>query len=227
MTTTKIPCGFPECDFSAEHASETVALAIFNSHQESHKVVASSSAKPPSIGRPNMKQDVSEEEWDAFVLKWKRFKRYHNFPAGQVADQLLSCCESDLETLLLKENPDVIDAGETALLEAMKAMAVDKVAVSVRRSKLFSLKQDHGQAFREFYANVKAQANTCAFSVKCGNQCCLAKNPPAPPVDYTSQVVKDILICGAADNDIRRDILELDKLDEKTKEIKDSFSYAI
>ena len=215
-TTTKIPCGFPECDFSAEHASETVALSIFDSHKESHKVVASSSAKPPGIGRPNMKQDVTEEEWDAFVLKWRRFKRYHNFPVGQVADQLLSCCESDLETLLLKENPDVIDAGETALLAAMKAMAVDKVAVSVRRLKLFSLKQDHGQVFREFYANVKAQANTCAFSVKCGQQCCLAKNPPAPPVDYTSQVVKDILICGAADNDIRRDILELDKLDEKT-----------
>ena len=28
--------------------------------------------------------------------------------------------------------------------------------------------------------------------------------------------MKDILICGAANNDIRRDILELDKLDEKT-----------
>ena len=110
-TTTKIPCGFPECDFSAEHASETVALSIFDSHKESHKVVASSSAKSPGIGRPNMKQDVTEEEWDAFVLKWRRFKRYHNFPVGQVADQLLSCCESDLETLLLKENPDVIDAG--------------------------------------------------------------------------------------------------------------------
>ena len=61
-TTTKIPCGFPECDFSAEHTSETVALSIFDSHKESHKVVASSSAKSPGIGRPNMKQDVTEKK---------------------------------------------------------------------------------------------------------------------------------------------------------------------
>ena len=40
----KIDCGFPECDYSAQHASEQVALAIFNSHVESHKVGASSSA---------------------------------------------------------------------------------------------------------------------------------------------------------------------------------------
>lgn len=86
----------------------------------------------------------------------------------------------------------------------MKKMAVIKIATSVRRTKLLSLKQDHGQSFREFYANGKAQASTCDFPVKCGQTCCTE----APAVDYTSLVVKDILVSGIADIEIRKDVLE-------------------
>ena len=161
-----------------------------------------------------VKQDITEEEWNAFHLRWKRFKRCTLIPAGQEADQLYDCCEKSLGRLLIKENPAIIEAGEAQLLEAIKAMAVVKVAVSVRRSKLFRLRQEHGQSFREFCANVKAQANTCDFSVQCPSTCC--KDLNKPNVDYTSHIVKDILICGVADNEIRKSILELDDLDNKT-----------
>ena len=95
---------------------------------------------------------------------------------------------------------------------ALKRMAVIKIATSVRRTKLLTLKQDHGQSIREFYANVKAQAATCDFTVKCTQTCCDGK----PEVDYTSLVVKDILICGLSDSDIRKDVLELPDLDSKS-----------
>ena len=44
-------------------------------------------------------------------------------------------------------------------MEAMKRMAVIKVATSIRRTKLMSMRQEPGQSIREFYANAKSQAD--------------------------------------------------------------------
>ena len=217
MALTRVECGFPECDYISENASEQVALMQFQSHMAVHQQSqvsrpATTKQKLPPIERPKLKQDINEEEWDTFTQEWKRFKRCTSIPMGQEADQLFDCCERSLGRLLLKEDPNIIDTGETALLGAMKKMAVIKVATSVRRTKLLSLKQDHGQSIREFYANVKAQAATCNFSAKCGQTCCAE----APDVDYTPHVVKDILVSGISDAEIRRDVLEWPELDTKS-----------
>ena len=98
----------------------------------------------------------------------------------------------------------------------MKKIAVIKVTTSVRRANLLSHKQDHGEPFREFYANVRSSACTCNFTVQCPHACCRDN----APIDYTSQVVKDTLISGIADAEIRKDVLGWSSLDEKTdKEI--------
>ena len=216
MVLTQIKCGFTGCNYVSESESEQLALVQFESHMAAHRQpqskVPSTKQKLPAIERPKLKQDVTEEEWDSFSQEWKRFKRCTDIPNGQEADQLFDCCEKSLGRLLLKEDPNIIDAGETGLLEAMKQMAVIKVATSIRRTKLLSLKQDHGQPIREFYANVKAQAATCNFTVKCGQTCCAA----APAVDYTPLVVKDILVSGLADSEIRKDVLEWSELDVKS-----------
>ena len=220
MAPTQIKCAFAGCTHVSESESEQIALAQFQSHLAGHQMAAHqppqarapTKQKLPPIERPKIKQDVTEEEWNSFTQEWKRFKRCTEIPTGQEADQLFDCCEKGLGRLLLKEDPDIIDAGENSLLGAMQKMAVIKIATSVRRTKLLSLKQDHGQSFREFYANVKAQASTCNFTVKCGQACCAN----APAVDYTSLVIKDILVSGIADTDIRKDVLEWSELDTKS-----------
>ena len=105
----------------------------------------------------------------------------------------------------------MIAAGEKVLLEAMQKMAVIMVATSVRRANLLSQKQDHGQTCREFYANVRSSAATCDYKVACPHECCQDK----PKIDYTPQVVKDVLIAGIADSDIRKDVLGWSELDSK------------
>ena len=217
MAMTRLQCGFTGCTYVSESESEQVALLQFQSHMASHQQtqqarVATTKQKLPPIERPKLKQDINEEEWNTFYQEWKRFRRCTDIPVGQESDQLFDCCEKSLGRLLLREDPDIIEAGEEALLDAMKKMAVIKIATSVRRTKLLSLKQDHGQNIREFYANVKAQASTCNFSVKCAQTCCAN----APNVDYTPLVVKDILISGIADPDIRKDVLEWPELDTKS-----------
>ena len=146
------------------------------------------------------------------IGEWKRYKRITNLPESEFADQLYQCCERPLARLLLKENPNIIEEGEKALTEAIKKMAVLQVAVSVRRSKLLSTKQEPGQLFREFFANVRASASTCDYSVPCPHACCRENET----IDYTSRVVKDILVAGIVDDDIRKDVLGHARLDSLT-----------
>ena len=215
MSTTRINCQFTQCDYVAEHPSEAVAIAMLTSHNNVHQQGTAQNPtkqRVPKIDRPELKQDVNDEEWQSFEAEWRRFKRCTAMSPDEVADQLFQCCESSLSKLLLKESPTIIEAGEQALMAAMKRMAVLHVATSVRRTNLLSKTQDHGQTFREFFANVRAAAATCAYNVQCTHACCATK----APVDYTSMVVKDILIAGIEDSEIRKDVLCISDIDSKT-----------
>ena len=161
-----------------------------------------------------------KEEWQEFESDWSRFKRSHDVD-DDVANQLFHCCVKPLKSLLIKENPNIIHEGEEALLNAMKQMAVLHVATSVRRANLLSTKQESGQTFRQFYANVRAAASTCGFSVRCPQTCCSLRQQngqpaPHPPVDYSPMVIKDILIAGIEDQEILKDVLGMADLDAKT-----------
>ena len=214
MTTT-IECQYTGCEYVAENNSEAIAIAMLASHNNIHSGAAPRAAtkqKVPRIDRPELKQDVSDEDWQTFEAEWRRFKRCTEMSDNEVADQLFQCCEKTLARLLLKEEPEIIESGEHALMDAMQKMAVLHVATTVRRTNLMSLRQEHGQTFREFFANVRAAAATCDYRIRCPQACCNDKNP----VDYTAMVVKDILISGIEDSDIRKDVLAMPELDSSS-----------
>ena len=153
------------------------------------------SQKLPPIPRPTVKQDISEEDCVSFISEWNNFKRCTSIPGNIAADQLYHCCEPSLARLIVREQPQIVSLGEEELLAAMKRLAVIKIATSVRRTNLLASKQSHGESAREFYANIKAAAATCNYRVKCMRECCAEE----AMVDYTSDVVKDVLIVGIAD----------------------------
>ena len=156
MALTRIECQFTDCDYVAQHTSEAVAIAMLTSHNNTHLGGSASTTKQnvPKLVRPVLKLDISDEEWQTFLAEWQRFKRLSGIPKQDVTDHLIECCEKSLSRLLLKENPHLAKNNENSLLDAMKRMAVLHVATTIRRTKLMELKQDHGQTFREFNANV-------------------------------------------------------------------------
>ena len=211
----EIPCQFPDCNFKATNDSEAVAIVMFNSHVMSHQRAApnaSSSQKLPPIQRPEIRQDVSDEDWASFLAEWEHFKRCTDIPTDRITDHLYLCCEKSLARLIIGEDPAIVSKGEDELKAAIERLAVIKVAISVRRTNLLTARQKHGEPFREFYANVKAAALTCNYVVKCSNECC----KDLPKVDYTSSVIKDVLIAGIADSEIRKDILGVTDLNAKS-----------
>ena len=95
-----------------------------------------------------------------------------------------------------KEKADkaIHDTGSLAidvLLTQVKAVAVQPVAVGILRATAHSAKQSSGERFQTFAAKA-APARACALVQNCAG------------VDYTSEVIKDILLSSIHDPDVRR-----------------------
>ena len=69
---------------------------------------ASTKQPLPKIDRPELKQDISHEDWATFESEWKRFKRCTKIDDHEVAHQLFPYTERTLKHLLLKENSIII-----------------------------------------------------------------------------------------------------------------------
>ena len=105
--------------------------------------------------------------------------------------------------------PAAVTGTEEQLLNAIKKLSVIPVALSVKRSNLLSLRQDHGENARSFFAKINGKAATCAYSIECSSPTCTNK------VDFTNVIVKDVLITGLSDDEIKRDALGWADLDKQ------------
>ena len=216
MADISINCQFPNCDYVATSRSENIAIAMLSSHSPVHVSAqggtSTSVSKAPTVDRPSLGLDISEEDWDDFENLWKQFKKVTKLKPDEEATHLFQCCSSDLKQQLLKSESGVLEKNEADLRKAMKGLAVIPVAISVRRTELLSMGQDKGEVIKSFFAKVRGKALTCRFKIKC--PVCVAPNVTV--VDYTEEVVKDVLIHGIYDADIKQEILGLPKLEDFT-----------
>lgn len=218
-----IGCPYPDCTFVTDDVDAVVAAALLTIHNNTHvnsgptTAQADTRQKAPKIDRPSVTQGSTEENWNAFLARWNMFKRGTRLTVGETIQQLFQCCDGDLGDNILRSNPDAIRGTEDELLAAIKRLAVTPVAISVRRSDLLSIKQDHGENVRSFYARINGKAATCAYLMNCPSNDCNSQ------VDFTDEIVKDVLISGLSDDDIRKDVLGWSDLDVKT--VKDTVTF--
>ena len=147
--------------------------------------------------------------WDGFCKEWGRFKVASNLTDNSNVF-LLSCCETELKENVLREDPDITDKEEAAVLTAIKKHAVIEMATSALTTELFSLCQDHSEPVRSFVARVKGKARSCKLVKKC-SAC-------EEQVDFSDRVVKVVVLNGLCDEDVKREVLGDSGLDDKSLE---------
>ena len=208
-----LKCEYETCNFEASHEDKDVMLAQYSSHQRNHEAGARASpmgrpetSRGAKAERPKISSGCSEEAWNMFLTRWKNYKRTSCIPHTIAAGELFECCEADLGDDIIKQNSELLEGGESALLEAIKKLAVIPTAICVRRSEVLQLKQEYKEGVRSWYAKIKGKADTCRYTKSCPNGC-------NGEVDYTSEVIKDVLIAGLADQDIRKEVLGWYNLD--------------
>jgi hypothetical protein len=204
-----IKCTLQNCDFKTDDVSEALAIALLTNHGLAHQntSVSAPTARGPRLERPTVNLGVSIEEWNVFEKRWEIFRNGSGIDEHSAPSQLFQCAGEDLSNSLLRANPQVASSSQGDLIAAMKSLAVIPVATGVSRTELFQLCQERDEPFRTFAARVRGKAETCSFSAKCE---CLKE------VDYTDHMIRDVLLHGIYDSDIRREVLGVTNILEKT-----------
>ena len=208
-----IACPVEGCDYetTADATDAALIVQLLKMH-ESASHGNQSSAKVEKVRRPSISAGGTHEEWVYFNTRWTDYVTATKVVGQDRVVQLLECCDETLRkdltrlaggTLLAKDMADV--------LKIMKTLAVRQENVMVSRFSLHNMTQDQDEPIRAFGARVKGQALVCDFSIKCDG--CQAQ------VDYTDEVLRDVLSRGINDTEIQLDLLGDQKQDMSLEEM--------
>ena len=215
--TTEITCPINGCDYSTGNVSEAVAIALLTTHAISHSappqpvVNVPAPVRGPKLDRPKVDVGISMEEWNMFERHWNVFKSGSGINDVSAAPQLFQCTSTTLGDALLKMDPEITNKILADVLQSMKTLAVIPVATGVVRSELLEMKQQRDEAYRAFSARVRGKAETCGYVTSSRCQCGQSNS-----VDYTEHIMRDVLVAGIYDAEIRRDILGIESILDKS-----------
>ena len=196
MLSIKFP--IPDCPYETPESSEAVTCALLAAHSTIHMPRAAVVTKGPKLDRPKVNIGVTLEEWNIFKRRWDVFVSRSGLDPDASSSQLFQCAGDELGDSLLKTDPSIVSKPTSVVMAAMKSLAVIIVATGVMRAELVRMQQERDESFRAFAARVRGKAETCAYITKCT---CLRE------VDFTDSIIRDVLIAGIADLDIRREVL--------------------
>ena len=197
-----ISCPVSGCGYRTDDVSEVLVGKLLDLHMYDHSQRAT--MKGPKLKRPGIDVGVNEEVWQAFERRWDTFRRGSNIGAQDAAVQLFECASDELSSLVLRMDHNITSKSVEEVMAKLHSLAVIPVAKGVVRTELMKLEQKDGEKFRTFAARVKGKAETCGFEMEahcsCGNSLM---------VNYATETIRDVLLAGIADQEIRREALSV------------------
>ena len=211
MSDHRVHCPVPGCDYiTAESTEAVIAAALLNAHAITHAHASTPHSQTPStktekLKRPTVVAAGTSQEWEYFLTRWDEYRKGTGLVGNDVVVQLLECCDEGLrKDLTSAAGRSLTGESEDDVLKAMKALAVRGENTMVARAALSNMRQGREETVRAFHAHIKAQANTCKYSKKC--TCGLN-------VNFTEEIIRDVLTRGIADQDIQLDLLSEQRQD--------------
>ena len=205
MAPTTHRCEFAECTAEWQTESIETFLELYKIHvRAAHDDGAetSPSAKAERARRPELSSDISDEDWDYFVARWKSYKKATKLTGDYIVIQLMECCSDSIRRDHHRTYSGLEDGrDEETVLGELKKIAVKKRNKAVNRVKLGDLKQERGEPIRRFAGRVRSLASVSEFKVKCKGANCGAD------VSYAEEVIADQVVRGTADVEIQKDVL--------------------
>ena len=203
---SSIKCPAPDCTESwpsttpAEILTRLIDLHARTAHPIAIPETAptATGAKAEKVRRPVISSSGTSEEWSYFNQRWTEYKLATRLTGPDVIYQLLECCDEALRKDLSRSFSNLTASDEKTLLNNIKSLAIRQENVMVARMQLQQMRQDRDEPARSFAARIKGQAGVCQFDIACD----CGKN-----ISYSEQMIRDSLIMGLADEDIRLDIL--------------------
>ena len=204
-----VTCPAQDCTTTfREDLPQNALLALIELHaRTAHPPPAALPATTPShkaekVRRPTIITQGTNEDWAYFHSRWTEYKAATKIQGPDIVYQLLECCDESLRKDLSRTHGTLIGETEENTLKFIKTLAVRPENVMVARVQLQSLRQDRDEPVRGFCARLRGQAGVCQFQKT--KLCACDRNVQ---IDYSDEMVRDALIKGLEDDDIRLDIL--------------------
>ncbi len=198
-----IRCPIPSCDYSTDDVDAAIVVQLLQLHQVTHnqqQALSSHLTKVEKVKRPTISASGTSEEWSYFKTRWTEYVEATGINGKDLVIQLLECCDEELRKDLTRSaGGSLTTKNEEAVLEAIQKLAVRVENIMVARVTLHDMQQDRDEPVRVFCSRLKGQADVCQFTTEC-IEC-------KKTVDYTNQIVRDCIIRGISDDDIRLDVL--------------------
>ena len=195
-------CPYPNCSFETKDVTDELAAVMIKVHAEGAHLSRTKPSKVDRVRRPVIAAAGTSEQWSYFLTRWKDYKAATNITGTEEVIQLLECCDEDLRKDLTRAAGGSLTNKPVAeILQSIKTLAVRHENIMVARVQLQDMSQDEEEPIRTFAARLKGQADVCKFAMDCPS--CSTQ------VNYTNQVVKDVLIKGISDPEIQLAILSV------------------
>jgi hypothetical protein len=161
-----------------------------------HAAPRQTGPKPTQLPRPELQDDVTEQEWNHWLVRWQRYKRscLGGMEDTQVLDQLWYCCSEKLEKTIYKQGLGN-ETCEADLLKVMQKMAVKTQNVLLNIVSFLGMGQDTDEPVKHYTARLRGQAAVCNFTLPAGTQ------------NYTDRMVQHQLVRGLCDPLIQEQVL--------------------
>ncbi len=218
LVMTTLTCPFEGCPwtynsmFGVDQSFQLVTVHIQSVHATEHPQPSSSTAKAPKLNPPSIDTGVDSETWRVFQVMWGQYCQGSQLREDLKSLQLFQCASDNLKRLLIQSNPAITNCSPEFVMNSMEKLAVIPTSRGATREELRSMVQGNDESIRTFSARVKGKAQICGFQMKSSCQC-------NTRVDYTQEVVKDVILSGIADPDIKmrvHDVLDDEEIDQKS-----------
>jgi len=120
-----IHCPVEDCQYATGDFDNAVAAALLMAHTagshsagrpERHR------PRPPKVDRPQLKDNISEETWNAFKYSWDIFVRANDVEDADQTVQLYSCCDLALKSKVTAVHHDILNQSVQELLHLLKTI---------------------------------------------------------------------------------------------------------
>ena len=200
-----IPCSHAqECDYVTDsEATISEAITLLQMHEKAkheHQISTSNPLKADKVRRPTITGGGSSEDWQYFVTRWEEYASATKLADKDKVLQLLECCDEQLRRDLTRAAGGTLSTKpENEVMEAIHKLAVREENTMVARFTLHQMVQEVDEPIRNFGARIKGQANVCKYNTECSN--C------DHSIDYTDEILRDVLVRGLADTEIQLSLL--------------------
>lgn len=127
---------------------------------------------------------------------------------------LVNCWEPELKRDIQSAVADITNKNKGKILGYMRQHTVLSHAKYSLITEVLSTRQDQDEPIRKFYAKVQAMARNCKLAVPYPNNC--SANHGRPYVSCTDLIVKHVVLNSIYDIEIRKDVLSVSGLDDKS-----------